>query len=330
MFKSKKVLVTGATGMVGRQLVKKLVDEGAIVSAVSLDKINLIQDHSLSKINFIYGDLRSFEFCKKVTESADIVFHLAGIKGSPMLTAKQPNTFFVNTMMFNLNMIEAARVNQVKKFLYTSSVGVYAPAEIFYEDSVWKTMPSENDKFAGWAKRMGELQLEAARIEHSFSETFIIRPANIYGPWDNFDPKTAMVIPSLISRVVSGENPLKVWGDGSAIRDFVHSKDVARAMMFIVENNIHNPVNIGSGAGVSIKEVTDIITSMKPGLTIEWDISKPKGDDSRVMDMSRLSNLGFKSLVSLEEGLTETFSWYANNKDETNLRYNAFKEANND
>ena len=131
--------------------------------------------------------------------------------------------------------MEAARRCGVDRFLYTSSIGVYSPSEIFHEDDVWNTFPSPNDRFAGWAKRMGELQAEAYAIEYGWERISIVRPANVYGPFDNFDPGSAMVIPSLINRATSGENPLLVWGDGSQIRDFVHADDVARGMLVVVE-----------------------------------------------------------------------------------------------
>jgi GDP-L-fucose synthase len=327
-FEGKSVLVTGATGLIGRQLIDLLLERKAKITAVSLDKLNESENIRYKDIKFVIGDLRDFNVCIKLTESCDIVFHLAGIKGSPLLTKKQPSTFFVNTMMFNINMIEAARRNKVKNFLYTSTVGVYAPATKFYEESVWQTMPSKNDWFAGWAKRMGELQIESARIEFQWEGTHIIRPSNVYGPWDNFDLATSMVIPSLIVRIANGENPLKVWGDGSAVRDFIHAKDVARAMMFVVENNISEPVNIGCGVGTSILDLTKLLQEIKPGLSIEWEASMPKGDDSRVMDMTKLQNHGFELSVPLNEGLEQTYKWYLSNKDSIGGRYNAFEEKN--
>ena len=325
-FKNKAVLVTGATGLIGRQLIKLLAIEGSNITAVSLDQFNKNDEPDFKNVQFVYGDLRDFNFCKSITESCDIIFHLAGIKGSPMLTHKQPSTFFVNTLMFNLNLIEAARKNRVKNFLYTSSVGVYSPADVLYEDSVWKSMPSENDKFAGWAKRMGELQLEAAQIEYGWNGTHVVRPSNVYGPWDNFDLKTSMVIPSLIAKTANGENPLKVWGDGSAVRDFIHAYDVAKAMLFVVEKNINEPVHIGSGIGVSIKYITAELQKIKPGLQIEWDISKPKGDNVRILDMSRLKKYGFASSISIEDGLKDTYQWYEANKNSSFKRYDAFNE----
>ena len=325
-FKNKNVLVTGATGLIGRPLVRLLVEAGAFVSAVSLDNFKEKDEPDFQKVKFVFGDLRDFNFCQSMTESCEIVFHLAGIKGSPMMTQKQPSTFFVNTLMFNLNLIEAARRNRVKNFLYTSSVGVYSPSDVLYEDSVWNSMPSSNDRFAGWAKRMGELQLEAAQIEYGWNGTHIVRPSNVYGPWDNFDLKTSMVIPSLIARTALGENPLRVWGDGSAVRDFIHANDVARAMMFVVEKNINEPVNIGSGVGISIKDLTLELQRIKPELKIEWDISKPKGDEVRILDMTRLRNYGFTSSITIEEGLRQTYTWYVENKSNSFKRYDAFSE----
>lgn len=313
--------------MIGRQLVKQLLNEGADILGVSLDSIDKKNFPEWNHIKFINGDLRNFDFCKKITQGKDMIFHVAGIKGSPMMTAKQPNTFFVNTSMFNLNMIESARLNKVSKFLYTSSIGVYSPESNYQEDSVWNSFPSPNDKFAGWAKRMGELQLEAARIEYGAPEIYIIRPANVYGPWDNFNPNNAMVIPSLISRIVSGENPLKVWGDGSSIRDFVHAEDVARAMIYAVMNGIHEPINVGSGVGISILEIVNILSKYTPKLKVEWDSTKPAGDKSRVLDMNKLFDFGFNLTIPLEEGIHDTLEWYRANKIQTQSRYNAFEEA---
>ena len=131
-------------------------------------------------------------------------------------------------------MMEASYHSNVSWYLYTSSYGVYAPSEISHEDDVWKTFPSEHDKYAGWAKRMGELQVEAYQKEFKFDGLYIVRPANIYGPNLNFNPKNSMVVASLIKRVFDKENPLKVWGDGSNVRDFIYCDDVASAMIKVV------------------------------------------------------------------------------------------------
>lgn len=324
-YKNKKVLVTGGTGMIGRYLVELLIDSGAKVTIASLDD----PSRAHPKAKFSKLDLTDINNCREVCQGIDFVFHLAGIKGSPKMTKERPASFFVPTILFNTNMMEAARRAGVKRFLYTSTIGVYAPAEVFHEDDVWKTFPSENDKFAGWAKRMGELQAEAYKIEYGWENISIVRPANVYGSFDNFDPENAMVIPSLIHRAISGENPLTVWGDGTPIRDIIHAKDVARGMILAVEKGINMPVNLGSGTGVTIKEIAETIAGLVPGrpIKIKWDKTKPMGDKKRLMDVARAKKLlGFKPSISLEQGIKETIEWYLKNKTQVNKRYNVFNE----
>ena len=321
-YSKKKVLVTGGTGLIGRPLVARLVALGAHVTVVSLD-----QPFNLSEgIKFVQGDLREFSQALRVAEGMDYVFQLAGVKGSPQMTATRPASFFVPTSMFNLNMMEAARQQSVKRYLFTSSIGVYSPAEIFYEDEVWKTFPSPNDRFAGWAKRMGELQAEAYKIEYQWDGVSIVRPANVYGPHDNFDPNNAMVIPSLINRAMSGENPLSVWGDGSAIRDFIYADDVAAGMLAVLEQGISEPINLGSGIGVSIKDIVQVIQNHFPGLNVTWDVSKPSGDKKRLMDVGRAQNYGISPKVNIEQGIAKTIEWFKTSSGSLENRYNAFTE----
>jgi GDP-L-fucose synthase len=325
-YKNKKILVTGGTGMIGKPLVEMLIDNGAKVIIASLDD----SSRANPKAKFLKVDLTDINNCFKACQGIDFVFHLAGIKGSPKMTKERPASFFVPTILFNTNMMEAARRSSVKRFLYTSTVGVYAPAEVFHEDDVWKTFPSENDKFAGWAKRMGELQAEAYNIQYGWDKISIVRPANVYGTYDNFDPKNAMVIPSLIYRALSGENPLTVWGDGTPIRDIIHARDVARGMMLAMEKGVTLPVNLGSGTGVTIKQIAETIAKNVPGgpLKIVWDKSKPMGDKKRLMDTTRAKKLlGFTPSVSLEQGIKETIEWYIHNKSNVNKRYNVFTDS---
>jgi GDP-L-fucose synthase len=324
IYENKKILVTGGTGLIGRPLVEILIEAGAKVRIASLDD----PSRAHPKAEFRQVDLRQFENCLKVCEGMDFVFNLVGIKGSPAMTAKKPASFFVPTIMFNTNMMEAARQCGAERYLYTSTVGVYSPAEIFYEDDVWKTFPSENDKFAGWAKRMGELQAEAYKIEYGWDKIAIVRPANVYGPYDNFDPANAMVIPSLIRRALEGENPFVVWGDGSAIRDFIHSRDVARGMMLAMEKGLGQPLNLGSGEGVSIKRIVEIVVgNLKVKPEVVWDTSKPTGDKKRLMDISRAKTLlRFEPAISIEDGIKEVMAWYKENKNEINKRYNVFQK----
>lgn len=324
MFQGKKVLVTGGTGLVGTPLVEMLIERGANVRVASLDD----PARAHPKADFHRVNLMKFDNCLKVCEGMEIVFHVAGIKGSPAMTAIKPASFFVPTITFNTNMMEAARQAGAQRYLFTSTNGVYAPAEVMREDDVWKTFPSPNDKFAGWAKRMGELQAESYQIEYGWKGVSIVRPANVYGPYDNFDPNNAMVIPSLIRRAVDGEDPLVVWGDGSAIRDFIHARDVARGMLRAIEKEITEPFNLGSGIGTSIKELVEIVVSnldSKP--KVVWDTTKPAGDRRRVLDTTRAKSFGFEPSISIREGVRSTVKWYQENRGKTDQRYNVFTET---
>lgn len=321
-YQNKNILVTGGTGLIGRPLVEMLIDLGAHVRIASLDD----PSRAHPKAEFLRTDLTNFDNCVNACKEMDFVFHLAGIKGSPKMAKEKPASFFVPTILFNTNMMEAARREGVERYLFTSTVGVYGPAEVFYEDDVWKTFPSENDKFAGWAKRMGELQAEAYAIEYGWDKIAIVRPANVYGPYDNFDPKNAMVIPSLVKRALDGENPFTVWGDGSPIRDFIHAKDVAKGMLIALEKCPGHPMNLGSGVGYAIKEIVEIIVQhLEHKPEIVWDTTKPAGDKKRLMDITRAKALGWQPEIGIEEGVAGVMDWYKENKDIVEKRYNVFK-----
>lgn len=323
-YKNKKVLVTGGTGLIGIPLVKKLLKIGAKVTIVSLD------DKALAPQNtkFLKLDLREFTNCMKACKNQDYVFHLAGVKGSPMMTRKKPASFFVPTLTFSLNMMEAARRSKVKKYLLTSSIGVYGPAQIFKEDNTWNQYPSENDKFAGWAKRMCELQAEAYAIEHNWKNVTIVRPANVYGPYDNFGENNAMVIPMLINKANNAKYEFEVWGDGRPVRDLIYSEDVANAMIHLVFKNIRGPINIGTGKGISIKKVANIISENVKNykLKIKWDKSKPSGDKKRLMNIEKLKASGFKNYTSADDGIKKTIKWFLLNKNKKSKKYNSFEE----
>jgi GDP-L-fucose synthase len=237
---------------------------------------------------------------------------------------EQPADIMGPMMQFNTNMLEAAMKANVKWYLYTSTVGVYTPAEVFYEDDVWKGSPSPNDWYGGWAKRMGELQCEAYAKQRGEGICSIVRPANVYGPYDNFDLKNAMVVPSLIRKSHQNE-VLEVWGDGSPVRDFIHAKDVARGMIHMVENKITQPVNLGSGTGVTIKELSEIVANYfsKP---IQYSPEKPSGDAKRIFSMGRANSYGFYPEVSIKEGIESTIEWFLSNPDKIDKKFNALNK----
>jgi GDP-L-fucose synthase len=320
-WKNKPVLVAGGTGMVGIQLVELLLAQGACVRIASLD--NPKRAHP--EAEFLTLDLTTVEGCRKACKGMEFVFNLTGVKASPAVTMARPASHYYSTIMLEHCMLEAARLEGVDGYAFTSSVGVYAPAEVFHEESVWETFPSRNDWYAGWAKRAGELQVEAYRKEYGWKNLTIVRPANIYGPWDNFDSENAMVIPSLIKRAFTCNGELTVWGDGSPIRDFIYSRDVARGMMIMAERNPVEPVNLGSGSGYTIKHLVDcIVKNMPEPPKVTWDTSKPNGDLKRIMDTACAKNYGFEAEISLEAGVREVMEWYKTNKDSTNTRYDIF------
>jgi len=310
-FDGKKILVTGGTGMIGRQLVDMLIERGADVRIASLDDSSRAHpDAEYHKI-----DLMSFSNCMKMCEDIEYVFHLAGVKGAPGIVTQKAATILVSFLRFNTNMMEAARQCGAERYLFTSTIGVFGPSEIFYEDKVWDSFPSKNDWYGAWAKRMGELQAEAYEKEYGWNGISIVRPANVYGPYDNFDPLNSMVIPSLIRRAVDGENPLTVWGDGTPVRDFIHAKDVAEGMLIAIDKGLGKAINLASGTGTSIKKIANIIAdNMEEKPEIVWDASKPSGDKKRVMDITIARKIGFKPCISIEEGIKETIKWYKENR----------------
>lgn len=325
-FKNKKVLVAGGTGLIGRPLVEMLIAQGAAVRIASLDDRERAHPHA----EFIKTDLLDLRNCIRVCDGMDYVFNLLGVKGYPGLNVTRPASFMYPTIQLAMQMLEAARQCRVEGYLYTSSLAVYDTAERFEEDKVWQTMPAKNDWFAGWSKRIGELQAEAYRIEYEWDRIAVVRPANVYGPYDNFHGLNAMVIPSLIRRALSGEPTLTVWGDGSAVRDFIHADDVARAMLTIAEKMPGKPVNIGSGDGVTIRRLVEIITTnLDHDLEVVWDDSKPTGDSVRVLDTRRAADLGFVPEISLEQGIADVMEWYKRmgRTSGTSRRYDVFANS---
>lgn len=316
----KHCVVTGGTGLIGRGVVKLLCDAGAIVKSISLDDV--VVD---PRAEHVSADLTDFSQCQSEISGADAVFHLAGIKGSIEVTKTRPASFLVPLLMFNTNVLEASRRAKVHKLVYTSSIGAYPSAEVFVEEEDSGLPPM--DFYPGQAKRIAEQQIYAYREEYGIDWS-IVRPCNVYGPGDNFDPDNAMVVPSLMCRILEGETPLLVWGDGTAVRDFAFSEDVAKGVIAaLVHGTRGSFVNLGSGRGITIRELVETLAKIIE-FKYEFDADRPSGFPRRVMDVSRAREwIGYEHSTSLEHGLRTTWDWFFENQHEYKLRKNYFSSG---
>lgn len=317
--KNKRILITGDTGMISRELIE-LVRQDNEITGVSLDEIGV------EGINHIRADLTEKKICQELCKDKDIVFHLSGIKSNPQTALAKPASFF-RMVQFNANMMEAALQNNCEHFFYTSSVGVYgqSPDGIFREEDGRLGGASPNDFFAGSFKFLGEMQAEAYKIEYGWTNYSVGRPTSIYGNFDSFDLAHCMVIPALIRKMSDHPNiDLELTGRHN-IRDFLHAHDCARAILHMVENKLTGPLNIGSGTGCTIEGLASCIayhTSF--GGSIKWK-DGPSGDKVRLMDISKLEATGFQNKISLNSGIKSTVKWYKENKDQLKNRFNYFK-----
>lgn len=311
--KNKTIVITGASGLVGYPTVTKCLEQGA-KEVIAVD-INISDDLKQLKDQYPMLSLRQLDLtylnnCQDLFSSGvDICLHLAGIKGSPSRATKQPADYLFPMMMFNTNMIKAAFDAKVEWFVYTSSVGVYQPSDVMREDDVWSTMPSKNDWYPGWSKRMGELALESLKVQYGWDRWTIVRPANIYGIKDNFSPD-ATVIGATIWKLFNTDGDLVCWGNGSAKRDFVFGNDVAQAVIDVVKKEIKDVINFGCGEAVSIKDTIDTIVSVYKEQTgndknIVWDTTKPNGDLMRCLDSTKQKQYGVLPNTTLRAGITE-------------------------
>jgi GDP-L-fucose synthase len=319
-FKNKTVVITGANGLVGLPTVKKCLQEGASkVYAVDIkigNELLKLQNDNPNLV-IVNKDLTYLSNCEDLFagEKINIVLHIAGIKGSPARSSKQPCDYLFPMLMFNTNMIKAAFDAKVDWFVYLSSVGVYQPAELMREDDVWVTTPSKNDWYPGWTKRMGEATLESLTVQYGWDNWTVIRPSNIYGTNDNF-AEDATVISTNIWKLynVPGDD-IVCWGNGSARRDFVFGDDVAQATIDVVKKEVKDIINFGCGEAVSIKETIEtIVETFKEisgkQLTIVWDESKMNGDPVRCLDGTRQAKYGIVPQTTLKEGIKRSMIAY--------------------
>ena len=300
----KKILVTGGSGFLGSRIVKLLKEKG-------------IEDIIIPRSDSC--DLRISENCARITKDVDIVFHAAGNVGGLGYNKDHPASVFFDNIMMDTLMMEESRKNGVKKFIAIGTVCSYpkfTPVP-FLEEQIWNGYPEETNASYGLSKKMMLVQSDAYRQEYNFKSMVLVQ-TNLYGPKDNFYPNTSHVIPALIKKIydakISRQSEIELWGDGSPSRDFLYVDDAARAAVLAAERyEKSDPINIGSGKEITIKELVELIKKLMSAknITIKWNIQKPGGQPRRCLNIEKAKKeIGFIPIVSIEEGLRRTIEWY--------------------
>jgi GDP-L-fucose synthase len=302
---SKRVCVTGGAGFLGSFLLKRLEARGA--RSVFVPRV---EDYDLVQLDAIRRMLRDAR--------PEIVIHLAARVGGIGANRAHPAEFFYDNTMMGVQLLHESWKAGVEKFVALGTVCAYpkfTPVP-FREESLWDGYPEETNAPYGLAKKMMLVQSQAYRHQYGFNSIFLI-PVNLYGPRDNFDLETSHVIPALIRKCIeaknNGESSIEVWGDGSPTREFLFVDDAAEGILSATESyNLSDPVNLGSGEEISIRDLADMIARLVgfEGKYV-WDTSKPNGQPRRSLDTSKAeARFGFKARTRLEEGLRQTIDWY--------------------
>ncbi len=303
--RGKKILLTGGNGFLGSFVKKELLKRG-------------VKEKNIFIPDLPDFDLREKRICQQVVKNQDIVIHLAGKVGGIGFNRKKPGELFFDNLIMGVQLMEEARKTRVKKFVAVGTVCCYpkfTPTP-FKEKYLWDGYPEETNAPYGLAKKMLLVQAQAYRQQYGFNAIFLL-PVNLYGPGDSFDPKRSHAIPALIKKVADAkrkkQNYIEVWGDGSASREFLYVEDAARGIVLATEKyNKSEPVNLGSGAEISIKDlVKTMCRLMNFQGKIKWDKTKPNGQPRRRLDVSRAKKeFGFKAKIDFERGLKKTIEWY--------------------
>jgi len=310
-YNGKLVLVTGGSGLIGSHLMEGLMAQGAKVRAVI--HARPLQRFS-NRVESLRGDLTKSEDCVRAVRGVDYVLHLAAFVGGVGRNKAHPAGMYTPNILMQTNILEAARLMDVKYYLYTSSVCLYpGHISLMSEDKAWEGPPEATNASYGWVKRMGELQCEAYAEEYGM-KIAIVRPTNAYGPYDNFDLESSHVIPALVRKAVERQDPYIIWGTGEVSRDFIHARDISRGMMLALERyHVADPLNLGTGREIKVRDLAYLILKLSgyENARIVFDEARPLGQLGRRADIRKAKEkIGFESLISLEEGLRETIDWY--------------------
>jgi len=309
-FKNKKIVVTGGAGFFGSYVVRKLKDRGCNdIFIVRSRDYNLVDNDA---IKALYRDVKPA-----------IVIHLAGLVGGIGANQANPGSFFYDNLMMGVQMMEQGRQAGIEKFVAVGTICAYpkfAPVP-FKEESLWNGYPEETNAPYGLAKKILLVQEQAYRQQYGFNAVYLL-PVNLYGPGDNFDPASSHVIPALIKKfadaINQNESEVIIWGTGSPTREFLFVEDAAKGVVLAAERyNKSDPVNLGSGFEISIKDLAFMIAKLlKFKGKITFDLAKPDGQPRRRLDTSRAEvEFGFKATTGFEEGLRRTIEWYLSNRD---------------
>lgn len=313
-WKNKRVIVTGGAGFLGSFVIRKLKERGAAQVFIPLiEQYNLVE---IAEIQRMYKDA----FVGKPALET-IVLHLAALAGGIGANRARPADFFYINLMMGVQLMHEAWKLGVSKFVAIGTVCAYpkfTPLP-FREENLWDGYPEETNAPYGLAKKMLLVQAQTYREQYGFNAIYLL-PVNLYGPRDNFDLENSHVIPALIRKCLEakkrGDQQVVLWGDGSPTREFLYAGDAAEGILLAAERyNSSEPVNLGSGKEISIKDLADMIARLT-GFQgkIVWDTSKPNGQPRRALDISRAEKFfGFKAAVAFEEGLRQTIDWYLEN-----------------
>jgi GDP-L-fucose synthase len=300
-----RVVVTGGTGFLGRRLTAALQERGcAAVAGLGSGSYDLRRVEEAARL---YRELQP-----------TLVVHLAAVVGGIGANRERPAEFFFDNLTMGVHVMDQAWRAGVPKVVIAGTVCAYpkfAPVP-FSEDDLWNGYPEETNAPYGLAKKALLVQSQAYRAQYGFNSIFLL-PGNLYGPGDNFDPRSSHVIPALIRRcfeaVEEGRERIDVWGDGSASREFLFVDDAVDGILRAAERyDGSEPVNLGSGREILIRDLVHTIASAV-GFhgTIAWDASKPNGQPRRQLDVTRAERLfGFTARTSFEDGLRQTVEWY--------------------